>query len=220
MAPFLLDNRLVRIVGILFVISILLCFVAGYILGYQHAIKNNASAEFFVSKLFIPSVTETVEINPVGEHLNGSNEPGENIDVDAPDSINNTKSSSSQPVGLVEKKQPNDNLVKNNKTETAHAALSTELEPGEVVDNANEGNAKFSIQVGLYGIKVNAERRVNKLIKKKLSGHLTNFVNGKGDTLYNVRFGYFLDKTSVLAALEIYQKKFTGDGYIIKLKQK
>ena len=71
-----------------------------------------------------------------------------------------------------------------------------------IIDTASEGDAKYSIQVGLYGIKINAERKVGKLKGLKLSGHLTNFINDKGDTLYNVRFGYFLNKASVIAALE------------------
>ena len=90
----------------------------------------------------------------------------------------------------------------------------------KIIDNASESDAKYSIQVGLYGIRVNAQRRVDDLIIKRLSGHITNFVNEEGDTLFNVRFGYFLDIASVQEALKIYQKKYTGDGYIIKLKRK
>ena len=93
-------------------------------------------------------------------------------------------------------------------------------ELADIIDTAGETDAQYSIQVGLYGIKVNAERRVDKLISQQLSGHLTNFINEKGDTLYNVRFGYILDKASVIAALDIYQQKHTGDGYIVRLKNK
>lgn len=229
MAPILLDRHHIQTLVILFVISILLFFVGGYVLGYQQAMKK-AISDSLVSELPIP-IVESAQTSAVGEYST-SNEPGEDVDVDKPDAVNKPVRSALKSDIPVAKKELN------NKKRTTGGVLSTKSDLPKVtkievtetevlnnefikiIDNANEADAKFSIQVGLYGIRVNAQRRVDELIKKQLSGHLTNFVNEKGDVLFNVRFGYFLDKDSVNEALKTYQQKYTGDGYIIKLKRK
>ena len=216
MTPFLLDKRHVVTVGIIFILSILLCFVGGYVLGYQHAAK--ATPESLISKLLIPSVG-SVKVVLNEEYSTNSNEPGEDIDVDAPDIKLPDGETSDVVMSANVIKNDNQEDITSDHDEVLASLTQADAEPKAIVDNASEADALYSIQVGLYGIKVNAQRRVDDLIDKQLSGHLSNFVNGKGDTLYNVRFGYFLDKTSVLAALKLYQQQHTGDGYIIKLKR-
>ena len=216
MTPFLLDKRHVVTVGILFVLSILLCFVGGYVLGYQHATK--ATPGSLISKLLIPSVG-LVKVVLNEEYATNSNEPGKDIDVDKPDNTLAGGELSDVVMSANVIANVNQDDIPSENDEVLASLTQAETEFKAIVDNASDADAKYSIQVGLYGIKVNAQRRVDELIDKKLSGHLTNFVNSKGDTLYNVRFGYFLDKTSVLAALDLYQQQHTGDGYIIKLKK-
>lgn len=209
-------------------------------MGYQQAMKKTSS-DSRVSELLLP-IVDSAQTLPADEY-SMSSEPGEDIDVDRPDVVNKPMRSTPKTgipaakKALKDKKRTTDEGFKKTavsalksgkvpatKTQvTRIKATKTEVFKNEIIkiiDNASEADAKYSIQVGLYGIRINAQRRVDELIKKQLSGHLTNFVNEKGDVLFNVRFGYFLDKVSVNEALKIYQQKYTGDGYIIKLKRK
>ena len=208
MALLLLDKRHVLTVVILFVVLVLLGFVGGYVLGYHHAVK--APADSPMRKLLRLPGVESAEGIATEEYSTSSNEPGEHIDVDKPD------------VEVSPEVTPDvtqEDTIIDGQKETASSTTPVNLGINKIIDNASEVDAQYTIQVGLYGIKVNAERRVDELKAMNLSGHLTDFANSKGDTLYNVRFGYFLDKSSVIAALEIYQEHHTGDGYIIRLKQ-
>jgi len=208
MALLLLEKRHVLTVVILFVVLVLLGFAGGYVLGYHHAVK--APADSPMRKLLRLPGVESAAVIVAEEYSMSSNEPGEHIDVDKPD----VEASSDVTPDVTQQ----DAIIDAQK-ETASITTPVRLEISKIIDNASEVDAQYSIQVGLYGIKVNAERRVDELKAMNLSGHLTDFVNSKGDTLYNVRFGYFLDKASVLAALETYQQQHTGDGYVIRLKQ-
>ena len=221
MAPFLIDKRHVSTFVMLFLFLALLCFVAGFFLGHQYA--TNKTTGSTISELLLPDAGSSV-LSLAEDYAATVNEPGENVDVDTPDvkepvieSPSKLTANSVENKIVIAKKVVSNEEVVPDPMEVDSIELDTQL--SNIIDNATKENAKYSIQVGLYGIKVNAERRVQGLINQKLSGHLTSFINNKGDTLYNVRFGYFLNKTSVDEALGIYQQKHTGEGYIIGLKQ-
>lgn len=224
MAPFLINKRHVFTFVILFLFLALLCFVGGFFLGYQYAANKTSSST--ISELLLPDAESSVLL--VEEYVTPVNEPGEDVDVDTPDvDTSDVKEPDTESSDVVVSSELNVENIENN-TAIAKKVTSSEepvsdpvevdMQLSKIIDTATKDNAKFTIQVGLYGIKINAERRVQDLIDKQLSGHLTSFINNKGDTLYNVRFGYFLDKASVDEALEIYQQKHTGEGYIIGLK--
>lgn len=207
MAPLLLDRRHLTTLGIAFVFFLLLCLAIGYAVGYQQAIKasqSNSSIHNLSLPDAQPAEVMDATISPAIA------EPGEDVDVDTPDVI-----------------EPVEEEVEE-MADVALSSVSADAEPDddaviseklEINDNADEYDAKYSIQVGLFGNKINAERRVEELLSKELSGYLNSFINDKGDTLYNVRFGHFLDKKSVITALDIYQQQYTGDGYIVRFKR-
>jgi len=86
-------------------------------------------------------------------------------------------------------------------------------------DNASEESAEYTIQVGMYGLQENAERRVEELQVAELSAYLTDYQNKNNETRYNVRFGYYADKRSANAALAMYQKEMNGSGYIVRFRK-
>ena len=245
MAPFLIDKRHVFTFVTLFLFLALLCFVGGFFLGHHYATNKTTSST--ISELLLPDAESSVLL--VEDYAAPVNEPGENVDVDKPDvdKIEVKKAIVKKPIvkkPIVKKAKVKKAEVKSSDVVVSSKVIAKSVEKktiavkkvitnaeivsdpievdtplSKIVDNATKEDARYSIQVGLYGIKINAERRVQNLINKQLSGHLTSFINNKGDTLYNVRFGYFLDMTSVNEALGIYQQKHTGEGYIIGLKK-
>lgn len=74
---------------------------------------------------------------------------------------------------------------------------------------------KYSIQVGIYGRLINAQKMKGKLQEQHLDSYVSDNVNKKSKFRYNVRFGYFVDKKSALTALKDYKKNQKGDGYLV-----
>jgi len=75
----------------------------------------------------------------------------------------------------------------------------------------------YSIQVGTFGRFGNAENMVKTLQAQNLDAYVSEHHNKKNKTLYNVRFGYFIDKGTAVAALDEYRNSQRGDGYLVKL---
>ncbi|MFC1589528.1 SPOR domain-containing protein [Pseudomonadota bacterium] len=93
------------------------------------------------------------------------------------------------------------------------------LEAQNIVEDATEENARYSIQVGMYSNFDNAASRVEQLLDTNLSAYINDYKNKKDETRYNVRFGYFASFSSAKLALEIYQQSYAGSGYIARIKR-
>jgi len=82
---------------------------------------------------------------------------------------------------------------------------------------AEELNAiNYSIQIGMYGRLNNAEKKMKVLQQSNVDAYISTYLNKKNETLYNVRFGYYPDKKSALAALRKYKNIEDSDGYLVK----
>lgn len=79
---------------------------------------------------------------------------------------------------------------------------------------------RYTIQIGMYGRQMNAENLVAMLRAQDIDAYVSGFVNHKDEKRYNVRFGYFNDKRSALAALKEYKKAGQGDGYLVNFDTK
>lgn len=77
-------------------------------------------------------------------------------------------------------------------------------------------NINYSIQLGAYGRLINAEKMMAILHAKNLDAYVTDYINKKGETRYNVRMGYFTDKKTAISALKRYRSTEKGDGYLVK----
>ncbi len=96
--------------------------------------------------------------------------------------------------------------VNNQATQTkAAASIATDV----------DSKIKFSIQVGIYGRLDNAQNMQRKLQTQHLDAYVSDAVNKKNKFRYNVRFGYFVDRKSALAALDKFKKIQKGDGYLV-----
>lgn len=87
-----------------------------------------------------------------------------------------------------------------------------------IVDDASRDEARYSIQVGIYGSLNNAEHQVASLVAQDLSASYEAYQNQKDETRYRVRFGYFASHASASRALALWQKIHPGSsGYLVQL---
>ena len=97
-------------------------------------------------------------------------------------------------------------------------AATTEDSAGQIVDDASRDDARYSIQIGIYGSQNNASKQVDSLIKQHLSGYYQAYQNQKEEARYRVRFGYFASYKSASRALEIWNNAHPDSrSYIVRL---
>ena len=156
MAPILIDKRHLLTAIVLFLLTVLACLTVGYILGYQAAVKANISSSL-VSELKIPAAKPHEKKNPLAISAYAA-EPGEDVDVDRPDDIIEVETSATADIDA--------DVIIASLAELEIDAITSHL---EIVDTANSTDARYTIQVGLYGNKNNADRKVDELLNKQLS---------------------------------------------------
>ena len=88
-----------------------------------------------------------------------------------------------------------------------------------IVDDASEKTASFSIQVGVYSDFDNAATKAAQLLNWGLNAYLDEHKNTNDETRYKVRFGYFSSYNSGQRALGVYEKHFSGSGYVASIKR-
>ena len=89
----------------------------------------------------------------------------------------------------------------------------------QVIDTADANSARYTIQVGMYADMGNAERRVSELEEQQLSAYIDTYTNKQDKERFNVRFGYFNSMSSARKALAVYEKQFSGSGYIASMRR-
>lgn len=101
----------------------------------------------------------------------------------------------------------------------AEAKLATaEGTASQILDDASRDDARYSIQIGIYGSKNNASKQVDSLSAQHLSGYYQTYQNQNDEARYRVRFGYFSSYTSASHALEIWNKNHPDSrSYIVRL---
>jgi hypothetical protein len=65
----------------------------------------------------------------------------------------------------------------------------------------------------------NAMRRMSELESQHLSAYTDGYTNKRNELRFNVRFGYFKDKSSALAALNSFEQNMSGSGYIASIRR-
>lgn len=89
---------------------------------------------------------------------------------------------------------------------------------GSVLTQVSKLNARYSIQVGMYGQRVNASNLVTMLEAQGLAAYISEYLNKKQQLRYNVRFGYFESKRAALKGLKYYTVNMDGKGYLVRFK--
>jgi hypothetical protein len=95
---------------------------------------------------------------------------------------------------------------------------TTDDSASQIVDDASSEDARYSIQIGIYGSENNASKQVDSMIEQHLSGYYEAYQNQKDEARYRVRFGYFASYKSASRALEIWNNTHPDSrSYIVRL---
>lgn len=114
--------------------------------------------------------------------------------------------------------KPDDQAV--NKVDKQH--FSGAIEAGaqaQIIDTATAEDARYTIQVGAFANSQNAIRRMSELESQHLSAYTEGYTNKRNELRFNVRFGYFKDRSSALTALNSFEQSMSGSGYISRIRR-
>jgi cell division septation protein DedD len=89
----------------------------------------------------------------------------------------------------------------------------------QIIDTATAEDARYTIQVGVFADSQNAIRRMSELESQNLSVYTNGYTNKRNELRFKVRFGYFKDKSSALAALNRFEQNMSGSGYIARIRR-
>lgn len=199
MAPVLLDTRgLIRIASGLFIL-LMVIFLAGFISGYQKAAsQQHGQRSRYV--LALPA-SAGVSASKMGPHIPEHIAAGFDIDVDQPDlPVEQTNPELEHQTIAKQKINP---VVMKTVMKTSAAARH---------------NARYSVQVGVFRHRLNAQKQVKTLTQQGLNAYLLDYLNKRKQTRYNVRFGYYQQKKNALLALQQYRlNQQDHSGYLVKL---
>ena len=87
-----------------------------------------------------------------------------------------------------------------------------------ISDTARVEDASYTIQVGVFADEQNALRRKSELEAMQLSAYITQYANKRDEPRFNVRFGYFKNKSSALTALQTFEHHMSGSGYVARIR--
>jgi cell division protein FtsN len=88
-----------------------------------------------------------------------------------------------------------------------------------VLDTSTAEEALYTIQVGVFADSENALRRKSELESQRLNAYISEYKNRRDELRFNVRFGYFNNRSSAIAALESFQHNMSGDGYVTRIRR-
>lgn len=233
MAPLLIDSRGLLKFGFIFVLTLVLVFLTGFFAGFQRAATIQQTGSV-TQPLLLPDQKAIMQ-SSIEAHPPEVLAAGEGIDVDQPEikvsiSKNNTDIMSFQ----MKKTEQSVNMgPAKNSTDRTELVVSSAITP-DVTSNVSAApeftevaiasvpnelrKIKYSIQVGTYGRRVNAESMMRILQAKQYDAYITNNITKKGGVQYNVRYGYFADKKSAIHNLNKFKidQDEAGDGYLVK----
>ena len=98
-------------------------------------------------------------------------------------------------------------------------ALTDAARQSLIIDTATAEDARYTIQVGVFADSENALRRMSELESQHLSAYTEGYRNGRKQLRFNVRFGYFRDKASAVAALNRFEQDLSGTGYVTRIRR-
>lgn len=222
MAPLLIDSRDMFKLVFASVLITVVVFASGFFIGLHRA-DAFYQAGVVVQSLVLPEPVEAGDISD--SQVPARIDAGENIDVDEPDHVvqsiaKNPDAASDNIEALTSLEDDNSisygsvtyeqNIVVEQPEVSPEASLETSSTPVEL------SKIKYTIQAGVYGSLRNATNMMKMLQAKKYEAYISDYINGKNETRYNVRFGYFSDRKSAVSSLEKFKSNKNSDGYLVR----
>ena len=160
----------------------------------------------------IKETTNIIELSAGSDSYNGHKNPQLQLasleitdDVVKPDNETDVIEIGDKQPGTADEHQLNDSIESGTQT--------------EIIDTANAEDARYTIQVGVFADAENALRKKSELESQKLSAYINEYTNKRDALRFNVRFGYFKDKSSAVAALTSFEQSLSGSGYVTRIRR-
>ena len=216
MAPLLIDTNGVLKLGITAAIVAVSIFVGGFYLGYHQADSHHIALS---DKHTLPSSKKSIS-DDSDVVKKQSEKIVENDVVAAGQAALVKKLVKNTPDKTVtikheETKAPVSKKQQSSKGVSSDTPSQSQKVEAKLITDDLRVKTKYSIQVGFYGRLDNAEKKVNKLQQENLSAYVSDYVNKNNKIRFNVRFGYFVDKSSANKALKAFNKNHKSDGYLV-----
>lgn len=135
--------------------------------------------------------------------------PGSRADMDAGFDTIQIQSDGSQAVGQAQDTDATPPAANDRATRTGAG----------IQDTAGTDGARYTVQVGVFSNTDNAIRKKTELESQKLAAYINEYRNKSDQLRYNVRFGYFKDKSSAAAALSRFEQEMSGSGYVTRIRR-
>jgi cell division septation protein DedD len=104
-------------------------------------------------------------------------------------------------------------------TDHVHSAAAVAATEMQIPDTASAGDARYTIQVGVFADAENALRRKSELESQQLNAYISEYKNKRDELRFNVRFGYFNSKSSAVTALTRFEQDMSGSGYVTRIRR-
>ena len=89
----------------------------------------------------------------------------------------------------------------------------------KVQNKSEQNNVKvlklYSVQVGMFASKPNAEKFVNKLKESGFDVYLGDFITSGDKKKYNVRLGPYTGRALAKENMALYKKSYSNPAYIV-----
>lgn len=226
MDPVLLDQRRMSFIIVAVLCALLLAFYGGYLTAQS-------------GQLPVPDMLESLELDLPPPDTSVSDEnapeppaviaPGADIDVDAADQQASSESvervESTNEAGKKPIPAPAHELAAVKPTTSESAASVEEAKPAAppsslLASDADADSADYTIQVGIYGSRENAERQLLMLKAKGIEAYYQSYQTQANAPRYRVRFGYFSSRSRGQAALQAWQTlPAVGSAILVKLRR-
>lgn len=235
MTPVLLDQKGIFKAGTIVALVITVVFVSGYYIGYQRAESGKGVDLNRTMVLALPKPAHADESNyePLTPKVQM---PGSDIDVDSPEIpvatvIEQTTDAIEAPVNGDSRADSNGlelAAVTEDSVDSAGivahggpTSSDTTKQAGQsaLADTASAEEARYTIQVGVFADSENAMRRQAELESRQLTAYIKEYRNKQDQARFNVRFGYFKDKSSANAALNSFEQRLSGSGYVTRIRR-
>jgi cell division septation protein DedD len=103
--------------------------------------------------------------------------------------------------------------------DTTQSAVADSEPIPPLTDTAHAGDARYTIQVGVFADAENASRRKSELESQQLNAYINEYRNKRDEPRFNVRFGLFNSKSSAVAALTRFEQDMSGSGYVTRIRR-
>jgi len=117
--------------------------------------------------------------------------------------------------------KPDSKQSENRQSENAQSSESSsgqnnaENPPAKPVASIKSDQRIYSIQVGMFASKSNAESFIEKLTAKDFDAYVSDFVSSSGAIKYNVRIGQFEQRDQARDLLKEFKKSFSSPAYVV-----